>query len=446
MRLAAFFSTRPTGHSESKTCYMTATAHNEASRTRQKLPSLGAKLSHGLWRFGRGISRYSLQILIVLAALLIAFRVALPELVKRYVNKTLSEIDGYNGRVEDVDMHLWRGAYSISGVNIVKTDGDVPVPFFKARDIDFSVEWRALFQGALVAKILFDTPVINFVAGPTEETSQVGVDKPWLSVIKELFPLNINRFEVLNGSAHYRDFHATPKVDLVLDRTHILGLNLTNSNKLSKSLVGKIEVQGRAFESSQYEVHTKIDPRTERATFDVSAKLDPVPLEKFNDYAEAYGKFHFQKGTMALVLELAASDGTLKGYAKPILDDIAVIDLRDINNPLKLAWEGLVGGVLRLFRNQPHDRFATRIPIEGTMKNPETPILPTLGNILKNAFFKAYQNDFEGDIDLRDAQRADGKTPEIKKEDPEARNSRERPEKKDDARKSETPTASPSKR
>jgi len=402
---------------------MTATDQKTASRPRtttEKASTFGTKLRHGLGRFCRGVSRHTLQIVIVLAAVLLALRVALPELVKRYVNKTLDQIDGYHGHVEDVDMHLWRGAYSVSGVNIVKTDGNIPVPFFKARVIDFSVEWQALFQGALVAKILFETPVINFVAGPTEGTTQVGVDKPWLSVIKELFPLKINRFEVVNGSAHYRDFHSTPKVDLLLDRTKILGLNLTNSNRLSKTLVGKIEIEGRAFESSHYQVHTKIDPSTERATFDLSAKLDPVQLTQFNEYAEAYGKFHFQKGTMALVLELAASDGTLKGYAKPILDDISVIDLRDAKNPLKLAWEGLVGGVLRLFRNQPHDRFATRIPIEGTMKNPQTPILPTLGNILKNEFIRAYQSDFEGDIGLKDAQKADAKTPEIAKEQPQA--------------------------
>src|SRR5438552_14901605 len=66
----------------------------------------------------------------VLAVLLVALRLALPHFVKNYVNRTLSEIPGYRGRVGDIDIALWRGAYTIHGLDLVKTDGKVPVPFF----------------------------------------------------------------------------------------------------------------------------------------------------------------------------------------------------------------------------------------------------------------------------------------------------------------------------
>ena len=68
---------------------------------------------------------------ILLVALLVA-RAMLPIWVRDYVNRKLSEIDGYKGHVTDVDIHLWRGAYSIHGVDIRKTSGNVPVPFFSA--------------------------------------------------------------------------------------------------------------------------------------------------------------------------------------------------------------------------------------------------------------------------------------------------------------------------
>jgi hypothetical protein len=132
-------------------------------------------------------------------ALLIGLRVALPHIVKKYVNKKLDEMPKYGGRIGDVDMHLWRGAYSIQDIEIIKTDGKVPVPFFDANRATFSREWKALFNGALVGEIDFCNPVMNFVQGPTRQTSQVGVDKPWLDVIKKLFPLDINRFAVHNG-------------------------------------------------------------------------------------------------------------------------------------------------------------------------------------------------------------------------------------------------------
>lgn len=357
--------------------------------------------------FLRRFGRTQVQILMVLAALLIAARVAMPWFVKYYVNKTIDEMPEYDGHIGDVDIHLWRGAYSIDDIEIIKTDGDVPVPFFAADKVDFSVEWRALFNGSLVAEIVFKQPVINFVAGPTEETSQAGVDKPWLDVFKKLFPLDINRFEVRDGSVHYRDFHSSPKIDLLLDDIHMLALNLTNSSKLSKSLVAQIEVTGRIFKSGRLGVKVNLDPRPDKATFDLAATIDPVPLETVNDFTKAYAGFDFEKGTFAVATEIAVKDGHVEGYLKPIFDDIVIADLKDaVRNPLKLVWEGFVGGVTRLLRNQPRNRFATKIPISGDFDAPRIAILPTLGNLFKNEFVRAYQGELDGSINFGDAQKA----------------------------------------
>jgi hypothetical protein len=338
-------------------------------------------------------------------ALLIGLRVALPHLVKKHVNKKLDEMPEYDGRISDVDMHLWRGAYSVQGIEIIKTDGEVPVPFFSAKRVTFSVEWKALLNGALVGEIDFYDPIVNFVQRPTRDTRQVGVDKPWLHVIKELFPLNFNRFAVHNGTVHYRDFHSRPKVDLKIDQIAVLGTNLTNSRKLSKSLVADIKMTGRAFESAPFEVEAKLDPSTERATFDLAAKMRTVALTKLNEFAEAYGNFSFEKGTLSLTSELAASNGKLSGYIKPLFNDIAIIDLNDAeSNPLKLVWESVVAGVSRLLWNQPKDRLATKIPISGTLNKRSTSFRP-LGNILKNEFIRAFTSEFEGNVEPADAAR-----------------------------------------
>jgi len=351
----------------------------------------------------RKLLRWQVQILLVLAVALIALRIALPSIVKWYVNKTIDEMPDYSGQIGDVDMKLWRGAYQIQDIEIFKTSGAVPVPFFAASNVEFSVQWKALFEGALVAEIEFFDPVINFVAGPTEETSQVGVDKPWLDVIKKLFPLDINRFEVHRGSIHYRDFYSTPKVDLELDRIHALATNLTNSKKLSKTLVADIQADGRAFHESGFELTTKLDPSTDRPTFDLDLRLDPVSLTKLNDFVEAYGRFDFEAGTLALAIELAAKDGAIRGYLKPVLDGMKIVNLeREIRNPLDLLWQSAVAGVTRLFRNQPNNRLATKIPISGSLDDPRVAILPTLGNILKNEFVRVFDGDLEDTVSLED--------------------------------------------
>jgi hypothetical protein len=66
-------------------------------------------------------ARWGLATLPVLVVALVAFRIALPTIVRDYVNRTLSKIPGYRGQVTDVDIHLWRGAYTIRGANVVRT-------------------------------------------------------------------------------------------------------------------------------------------------------------------------------------------------------------------------------------------------------------------------------------------------------------------------------------
>ena len=48
-----------------------------------------------------------------LLVILIAFRIALPYIVLNYVNRQLTLIDGYYGHVDDIDISLYRGAYTI---------------------------------------------------------------------------------------------------------------------------------------------------------------------------------------------------------------------------------------------------------------------------------------------------------------------------------------------
>ena len=52
-------------------------------------------------------------------------------------------------------MALWRGAYRIDDIRIVKTGAQQPTPFFSSDYIEFSVEWRSLLRGSLVTQGVF---------------------------------------------------------------------------------------------------------------------------------------------------------------------------------------------------------------------------------------------------------------------------------------------------
>jgi uncharacterized protein DUF748 len=367
----------------------------ETAARRNPEPRPAARPSSVLSR----LSRRTWQTLILVFFVLAAIRAFLPYLVKDYVNRTLSRIPGYRARVADIDIHLWRGAYSIQGLDVEKREGKVPVPFFSAPTIDLSVQWRELFHGALVGEIDLRRPKLNFVTGPTTETSQTSVDRSWQERVKELFPLRINRFEAKDGEIHYRDFHSHPQVDLRIDRLHMIARNLTNSRQISKTLAATIDVEGRPLETASLKAHTDLDPYREKPTYQLRGELLNADLRKFNDFLKAYGNFDVEKGTLSVYTEVAAADGRFRGYVKPLVEDLDVFDWKEkADSPLQKVWEGVVAAAAWAFRNHPRDRFATRVHFTGSFDDPQYSTWSVVAQILKNTFIKAIPKGLERSV------------------------------------------------
>src|SRR5947209_4444414 len=122
-------------------------------------------------------------VLLILVVLLGIGRAMLPWAVRRYVNRTLDQSPLYQGKIGDVELHLWRGAYSIRDIRIIKMTGDVPVPLFSSPRVEFSVEWNALLHRKLVGRMLMEQPELNFVDAPDASEAQTGAGGPWLQII-----------------------------------------------------------------------------------------------------------------------------------------------------------------------------------------------------------------------------------------------------------------------
>jgi len=86
-------------------------------------------------------------------------------------------------------------------------------------------------------------------------------------------------------------------------------------------------------------------------------------------------------------------EGQVDGYVKPLFRDLKVLSLsKDIkeDNVFEFFWEALVGGVAELLKNPPRDQVGTLIPFTGDMTGPSTDVLAAIGNVLRNAFVRAY--------------------------------------------------------
>ena len=124
-------------------------------------------------------------------------------------------------------------------------------------------------------------------------------------------------------------------------------------------------------------------------------------MTALNDFIKAYTKTDVEKGSLSFYTELAAEDGILDGYLKPVIEDLKIINWKKEKEAfLSKIWESIVGGITSLFKNHSKDQFATKTPVHGDLNNIDVGILPAIGNILKNAFIQAFSKQVDDTIDL----------------------------------------------
>ena len=337
------------------------------------------------------------KVLIGILALLIIVRVALPYFVKNYLNDLLENIDGYTGHVEDVDLHLYRGAYRVNQLAIYSTTQEMDRPFFSTNNIDLSISWKDIFKGAIVGKVILEEPELNFVAVESAQDSMAtGEDVDWTETIKDMLPIDINLFQIENGRINYVDEFSSPKVDIYLKSMNFSLENIRNTEDDSDPLPSPFKLTAVSLGDGNLNASGKANLLRQIPNFDLDLKFEKADLTAFNDFFKAYAWFDFERGDFNLYTEMALVDSTLQGYFKPLLNDIKVLDWENEEGGFfNKIYQGVVGGALQLLKNHPEDQSATRVEISGTVTNTDVGVFSAIVELLKNAFIKPLQKDLE---------------------------------------------------
>jgi len=345
--------------------------------------------------------RRGLITVVVVVVLLVAARLALPYVVKNYLNRHMDRMGDYHGQVADVGIHLWRGAYSIEGLRIDKVSGKVPVPLFAAAHTDLSISWRALTHGTLRGRVEFDHATLNFVDGSGKADGQTGKGVNWRDQLEALLPIRIDELTVHDSAVTFHNFVSKPPVDLKMTDVNGTVTNLSNADRRAGQRVADLHVTAKVLGDAPLQADANLDPLERNGDFKFSLKISGIQLTRLNDLARAYAKLDFAGGNGDFVMQLEAKDGQLNGYAKPLLHGIKIFSWKqdveqDHKNPLQVAWEAVAQGVTALFKNHEKDQFATRVPISGRIDNKDISTWQAIVGVLHNAFVKAYTPQLEG--------------------------------------------------
>lgn len=345
--------------------------------------------------------------LAIIALVVVIARLILPYVVLRYVNKTLGEMKEYKGHVEDIDIALIRGAYQIIDIRIDKIDSVSnkvdTIPFFKCPHIDLSVQWNAIFKGAIVGEIEVRDPVLNFVKGKHKNEDVKTDTADFSTTIDKLMPLTINHFEIENGQIHYIDKFSSPHVDIAMTNIQANADNLSNVNDSVKLLPAKLIASGDVYKG-KFNLDVNFSVFEKQPTFDMNAGLKNIEMTALNDFFKAYAKFQVDEGNLGLYTEFAAKDGRFKGYVKPIINDFKIKKEGDL---LDIIWENIVAGAATIFENRKKDQVATKVPIEGKFDNAQTDLWTAITYVLRNAFVYALKPSIDNEINIQKVEQMD---------------------------------------
>lgn len=335
-------------------------------------------------------------ILFMLLLPLVVFHFFLDVWATHYVNRVLGNINGYQGKVTNVSIHLYRGAYQLEDLKIYKVNGGIPTPFVDIALTDLSIEWRALFQGRIVSEIILTRPVLNFAVSANGQTRQTGKEGNWQDTIHDLMPVDINSVTIKDGAIHYRDFSAKG-VDLFIRQMNGTLHNLRNIEDKNNPLPASMAIRGSSIGDGKLEVDGKLNILSEPVDMDIGWKLERASLPAINNYSRDLAGIDFEKGKLNIYSEIVAKNGKLKGYIKPIATDVHVISLEK-TNPVKLVWETFASVVIEIFTNQRKDQFATQIDLEGDINHPETDTWSAIYGIVRNAYVKAFSRNIANEL------------------------------------------------
>lgn len=337
--------------------------------------------------------------------ILLVLRISAPSVIKYYTLKSINNNEHYTATLEDVDLHLYRGAIVFQELNIKSNETGQNLPFFYSESIDASIQWSKLFQGALVGEIYLQHPSVNFITGfddGRKDNFSEADEVDWLRKIETFFPASINKFAVIDGNIRYVDLSHSPSIDLTANNIDLFISNLSNSTSINGSKIANAVIRGKVMNQAPIYARLEFDPFDTTGTYDLDVSLEKLDMTQLNDFSKAYTNVDIERGEFSLFSEVGSKNGNLSGYIKPVADELKVLNLKkDVKKgPLNVIWEGITELGTTIFSNIPNDKLAAKIEFEGDVYAVDIKLLKSFGSLLSNAFFNSINRELDNKIEL----------------------------------------------
>ena len=353
-------------------------------------PSFLQPLGRLAMRLGEG----TLIVLLVLLLLFMAVWYITPYVLRDFINKKGNSLPDYHLNVNWVEIHPLTCSMDLIDLTLAKKSNEIPVPFYKGPGVHIALQWSRVIHFDLLSSITVTAPVVNFVQGPTAATTQTILEPAWVTAVKKLVPLQINRFQIIHGDLHFYDFHAQPEINLEMNHLELVADNLTNATHSKSLMPTTVVASADPFLTGRLKVELAANTDIKEPTFAEKIELTKIPAIGLNSFLAKYGSVYAKSGTLDFYSEMISKEGRFDGYLKPYFQDLSFAPVPKDRGTLAAIWSSLVNGAKALVSNDK-GVIATDVTLKGTYQNPDVSIFQALFGVLKNAYLEALAKGFD---------------------------------------------------
>ena len=233
--------------------------------------------------------RRALLLIIALAVVaVIAIRVAGGGALRSWAESTLNEnLDGYRVALPELRIDVLGLGLQLYDVAILQEANPEPAVAHLER-LGLTLSWRALLRGGVLAELQLESPRLHIDRSQVVEEvrDEEGIeDRGWQEALFAIYPLEIDRFQVDDGSVTYIESKGEPP--LRLEDVELTAENIRNVRSPDDAYPSPVSLRATLFESGRVRIDGDANLlASPYPAVDVDFELETVPLEAINPLAD----------------------------------------------------------------------------------------------------------------------------------------------------------------
>ncbi|HXN87096.1 MAG TPA: DUF748 domain-containing protein [Candidatus Binataceae bacterium] len=204
-----------------------------------------------------GYTFATLMVALIIGVFIVSF--FLDDIIRPRIERAMNEkLVGYQTTLLHAHLQLLGGRLTLKGLKVVQQKHPTP-PVANIDAMRFTIQWRELFSGHVVANVLLTRPKVRIDTAQFQSEKKAGVpmrQEGWQDALENVYPFKINKFAIRDGDINYVDA-SDPKRPLHVEHLYFTADNIRNLHYQANEYPSPIQVRAVVFDKGTLSVDGK---------------------------------------------------------------------------------------------------------------------------------------------------------------------------------------------